>query len=193
MGASSSSSLARAASEFSRRGFIWVSVASLFVGLTMKIRCSLSSEKPRASAVDVGPNGTVEHSVVGSGASGVLSPAVSPKPGARWCCLRREVKMATMSPRWRSSLRLPLRTHKYNGTTSSGTYEYTAQQKRDRKYVINHDGVWYPRVGALCGCTLHSFLAGIYRSNSNWDHIAELTDDLSWNVTNMRQYFERLE
>jgi choline dehydrogenase len=72
-------------------------------------------------------------------------------------------------------------------------YENTEQQKRDSKYIADQDGVWYPRVGALGGCTVHSFLVNVYPSNSDWNYIAKLTGDQSWNAENMRKYFERLE
>jgi choline dehydrogenase len=53
--------------------------------------------------------------------------------------------------------------------------------------------IWYPRVGSLGGCTVHSFLVAVYPSDSDWNHIAQITGDASWNAENMRQYFERLE
>ncbi|MGH7874306.1 MAG: GMC family oxidoreductase, partial [Candidatus Binatia bacterium] len=33
----------------------------------------------------------------------------------------------------------------------------------------------------------------VYPHNADWDHIAELTGDSSWQAANMRRYFERLE
>ncbi|MBD2164597.1 GMC family oxidoreductase [Calothrix membranacea FACHB-236] len=72
-------------------------------------------------------------------------------------------------------------------------YSNLEQQKRDTKYYPEQDGVWYPRVGALGGCTVHSFLVEIYPSNSDWDYIAQITKDPSWKSDNMRKYFERFE
>src|SRR5207302_8937962 len=72
-------------------------------------------------------------------------------------------------------------------------YANAEQQQRDSKYLPDRDGVWYPRAGTLGGCTAHSYLTAFYPSNSDWDNIAKLTGDPSWNATNMRQYFEQLE
>src|SRR5208282_829938 len=68
-----------------------------------------------------------------------------------------------------------------------------AQQLRDFKFYPAQDGVWYPRVGSLGGCTLHSFMVDIYPSDSDWENIETLTGDHSWNPSHMRRYFERLE
>ena len=77
-------------------------------------------------------------------------------------------------------------------------YGDTNQQRRDTKYVPGKDpgntgGVWYPRVGAVGGCTIHSALISMYPSDSDWDNIAQLTGDSSWNSDRMRTYFERIE
>jgi choline dehydrogenase len=61
---------ARAASGFSRRGFIMGGIASLFAGLAMRIKGSLSREAAAATAVDLAPDAPVEYIVVGSGAGG---------------------------------------------------------------------------------------------------------------------------
>ena len=75
-------------------------------------------------------------------------------------------------------------------------------------------GIWYPRAGTLVsvymssnfgnaayklrnyhkgGCGQHNALISIYPFNSDWDNVAEITGDASWESGNMRQYFERLE
>lgn len=77
-------------------------------------------------------------------------------------------------------------------------YGDTTRQRMDSKYVPGKDpdntgGVWYPRVGAVGGCTIHSALISMYPSDSDWDDIAQLTGDPSWNADRMRTYFERLE
>jgi choline dehydrogenase len=71
-------------------------------------------------------------------------------------------------------------------------------QQRDPKYRYEWDGrrvdgVLYPRAGTLGGCTAHNAMIFVYPHNADWDHIAELTGDRSWNAQNMRHYFERLE
>ena len=72
-------------------------------------------------------------------------------------------------------------------------YADLVQQKRDDKYVAERDGVLYPRVGALGGCTAHNAMIMVYPHNEDWDHIRDLTGDPSWGASNMRTYFEKLE
>jgi len=73
--------------------------------------------------------------------------------------------------------------------------------ERDPKYYERYPpdtgplvrGIWYPRAGALGGCTAHNAMILIYPHNRDWDDIAALTGDASWNADSMRGYFERLE
>lgn len=71
-------------------------------------------------------------------------------------------------------------------------------QRRDPKYreIWNGrrvDGVLYPRAGTLGGCTAHNAMILIYPHDADWNEIATLIGDQSWNAENMRKYFERLE
>ena len=72
-------------------------------------------------------------------------------------------------------------------------YASDEQQRRDTKFIPEHNGVLYPRSGTLGGCTAHNAMITVYPHNSDWDQIAQLTGDPSWNSEHMRQYFERLE
>ena len=72
-------------------------------------------------------------------------------------------------------------------------YKDQEQQRRDSKFVAEHDGIFYPRSGSLGGCTSHHAMLIVYPHNSDWDRIAEITGDPSWQSGNMRKYFERLE
>lgn len=72
-------------------------------------------------------------------------------------------------------------------------YRDDAQQRRDRKFVPEQDGVFYPRAGTLGGCTAHNAMITMYPQNSDWDGIAHLTGDASWHSDRMRSHFERLE
>jgi choline dehydrogenase len=77
-------------------------------------------------------------------------------------------------------------------------YGDSHRQKLDPKYREVYDGervdgVLYPRAGTLGGCTAHNAMIFVYPHNADWDGIAELTGDRSWNSENMRRYFERLE
>ncbi|MGL5794081.1 MAG: hypothetical protein ACRC06_06640, partial [Waterburya sp.] len=67
-------------------------------------------------------------------------------------------------------------------------YANDKKQHRDPNYDPKKDGVWYPRVGALGGCTIHSLMVEMYPSNSDWDYIADITKDPTWKAENMRKY-----
>ncbi len=53
--------------------------------------------------------------------------------------------------------------------------------------------IWYPRAGALGGCTAHNAMITVVPQDSDWDHIADITGDQTWCGENMRPYFKRLE
>ena len=77
-------------------------------------------------------------------------------------------------------------------------YTSQEQQRRDPKYRETWDGkrvdgVLYPRAGTLGGCTAHNAMIMVYPHNADWEGIAELTGDPSWDPDHMRSYFERLE
>lgn len=72
-------------------------------------------------------------------------------------------------------------------------YADLAQQQKDDKFDPKQDGVFYPRAGTLGGCTAHNALIVVYPSNEDWNAIAALTGDDSWNAENMRGYFEKME
>jgi choline dehydrogenase-like flavoprotein len=72
-------------------------------------------------------------------------------------------------------------------------YADLRQQTRDPNFRSDHDGVWYPRAGALGGCTAHNAMIFVYPSNSDWDYIADLTGDRSWRSSEMWAYVQRIE
>jgi choline dehydrogenase-like flavoprotein len=77
-------------------------------------------------------------------------------------------------------------------------YASDESQQKDPKYRREYrgipvDGVLYPRAGTLGGCTAHNAMILVYPHNADWDGIARLTGDASWNADRMRTYFERLE
>jgi choline dehydrogenase len=77
-------------------------------------------------------------------------------------------------------------------------YASDAAQEKDPKYRRDYrgvpvNGILYPRAGTLGGCTAHNAMILVYPHNADWDGIAQLTGDPSWNADAMRQYFTRLE
>lgn len=89
-------------------------------------------------------------------------------------------------------------------------YQDDARQKRDFKltYTLPDGseytglnppagatikGVLYPRTATLGGCTAHNALVAIYADRSDFQYIADLTGDSSWNPSNIRNYWIKLE
>ncbi|KAJ5115842.1 hypothetical protein N7456_000190 [Penicillium angulare] len=53
-------------------------------------------------------------------------------------------------------------------------------------------GILYPRAQALGGCTPHNALIWITPHESDWDNIANLTGDKSWDHENMNRYLQKV-
>ncbi len=73
------------------------------------------------------------------------------------------------------------------------TTRMTPSKERDSKFVRERDGVWYPRAGTLGGCTAHNAMITVIPQDSDWNYIAQVTGDTSWQAGNMHRYFEKLE
>nr|WP_246722832.1 GMC oxidoreductase [Aliikangiella sp. G2MR2-5] len=71
-------------------------------------------------------------------------------------------------------------------------YSDITRQRKDSKYVEGQ-GIYYPRASTIGGCTTHHAMITIYPHNSDFNRIAEITGDYSWDAYKMRRYFERLE
>lgn len=54
-------------------------------------------------------------------------------------------------------------------------------------------GLLYPRTAALGGCANHNALIMMYPLDEDWNDIAKMTGDHTWNAVHMRKYFKRLE
>ncbi|GGF63727.1 choline dehydrogenase [Azorhizobium oxalatiphilum] len=72
-------------------------------------------------------------------------------------------------------------------------YADDAQQRKDWRYSAAEDGVLYPRVRALGGCSAHHALIIVRPNDLDWNHIWQLTGDDSWRASNMLGYFRRIE
>ncbi len=72
-------------------------------------------------------------------------------------------------------------------------HHYSKDEQRDEKYCPDKGGVFYPRAGALGGCTVHNAMITIVPHDSDWNGIAELTGDQSWRAEKMHKYFTKLE
>ncbi|RDJ00820.1 choline dehydrogenase [Rhizobium phaseoli] len=72
-------------------------------------------------------------------------------------------------------------------------YENQEMQERDWRYSSEKDGVLYPRVRGLGGCTAHHAMIIVRPNHCDWNHIFAITGDESWKASHMQAYFERIE
>src|SRR5258708_14700603 len=72
-------------------------------------------------------------------------------------------------------------------------YEEDDRQRRGDKFVPARGGVLYPRSATLGGCTAHNALITVYPHNHDWDEIADVSGDRTWESAAMRGDFQRLE
>jgi choline dehydrogenase len=75
---------------------------------------------------------------------------------------------------------------------------YSNNPERDPKYhkpgeYPGAPGIFYPRASGVGGCTTHHAMITVYPAESDWNNIAAIVDDDSWNAKNMRKYFNRIE
>lgn len=69
-------------------------------------------------------------------------------------------------------------------------YGDRARQNKDSK--ATDEGILYPRGAHLGGSTMVNAMITVAPKNSDWNDIAALTGDTSWQSTNMNKYFERV-
>ncbi|KAK7755605.1 hypothetical protein SLS62_002540 [Diatrype stigma] len=161
------------------------------------------------------PNKTYEYIIVGSGAGGSPLAARLAQAGHSVLLIDaggdhgrlKEVEVPALSIH--SSER-----NEFSWGFFAHHYEDPAQARRDRKYTYRAReggyyyyysgtsppegaeplGNFYPRVGALGGCTEHHALITILPADEDWAHIQSLAGgDASWHPENMRAYFRKLE
>jgi choline dehydrogenase len=72
-------------------------------------------------------------------------------------------------------------------------YTDETRQARDFKYDPVRGGVLYPRAAALGGCTTHNAMIFMLPHDSDWNYIAEITGDPSWNARSMRRHALAIE
>lgn len=166
---------------------------------------------PQVEAVGPTANSTYEYVIVGSGAGGAPLAARLALAGHSVLLidagedhhLERQVAIPALNGY--ASEYNPIRweyfvDHYENETQANRDSKMTYLTKEGEYYVGLYPpegaeklGIYYPRTGALGGCTEHNALVTIKPTDKDWDDIAALTGDDSWSSDNMLQYFERLE
>lgn len=88
-------------------------------------------------------------------------------------------------------------------------YQDLARAKQDPKFVYRQRngetytglsppsgaeplGILYPRAGTLGGCVSHNALIFVTPHASDWNYIAQITGDDTWNAANMQQYLDKV-
>lgn len=80
-------------------------------------------------------------------------------------------------------------------------YEYMVWRKKDGSFYVGTSppkgakqlGIWYPRAGTLGGCAMHNAGISTVPRDEDWDYIAKITGDETWEAKNMYKYLQRIE
>ncbi|KAL1917110.1 uncharacterized protein VTP21DRAFT_5308 [Calcarisporiella thermophila] len=57
----------------------------------------------------------------------------------------------------------------------------------------HQDTAFYPRVGALGGCSIHNGMTAVYPNKRDFDTLVKATGDETFDEPHMREYFKRME
>jgi choline dehydrogenase len=159
------------------------------------------------------PRADCEYIVVGSGAGGGTLAARLAEAGRTVLLLEAggdPKQLSSGNPAEPGSSRLPYDYevpvfHAFASENEAMKWDFFVRhygndqlQRKDPKYREawggqRVDGVLYPRAGTLGGCTAHNAMIMVYPHDADWDNIAAITGDSSWNSDKMRTFFERVE
>ncbi len=65
--------------------------------------------------------------------------------------------------------------------------------RTEQHFYVPGKGLYYPRGTSIGGSTTVNAMIALYPDNNDWNAIADLTGDASWDASAMRDYFVRLE
>jgi choline dehydrogenase len=69
---------------------------------------------------------------------------------------------------------------------------YTDPERQQRDSKITPEGILYPRGGTLGGSTAVNAMITVLPKRSDWDQIASLTGDGTWQAAEMDRYYDRV-
>jgi choline dehydrogenase len=175
--------------EWTRREFL---SASLKTGLGAAALATTASSSRIVRALTTPEADEFEYIVIGSGAGG----------GPLACNLARAGKHVLLIEAggldWNTNIETPAFHPKASEDPSVAWnyfvehYSDPARQARDSKRVPGK-GILYPRAGTVGGCTVTNAMVTLYPDHRDWEYIARLTGDSSWDAQTMRGYFDKME
>ncbi len=176
--------------RYNRRDFIKVGTAAT---ITSVLFPSCTKLVPKSKRIIASTGDSFDYIVVGSGAGGGPLACRLVEAGFRVLLLEAGGENKN------SLIEVPA----FHGLTTEepelsweffvNHYSSRVDQIKNSKFNYDKNGVFYPRATGLGGCTIHNAMIFMYPDNSDWDHLANITSDKSWNSTNMRRYFQRME
>jgi choline dehydrogenase len=159
--------------------------------------CKASEDDADASGDALTDATDYDYVIVGSGAGGGPLAANLARAGFTVCLLEAGEDSGN-----RVDYQVPaLHTHATEDPTMRWDYfvqHYSNPEKKGSAWADDkarkEDGkIFYPRTGAIGGCTAHNAMIIVYPHESDWNHIADVTGDASWGADKMRQHFVQLE
>lgn len=76
-------------------------------------------------------------------------------------------------------------------------YSKTSGYKRfedwNTKFLKTNPSIYYPRASGVGGCTRVNALINLYPDHEDWNNIAQLTGDMSWNSKDMYKCFQKMQ
>jgi len=149
------------------------------------------------------PKSEYDYVIVGSGAGGGTLAARLAEAGMRVCLLEAGGDPHEAAPGLPEQYDVPA-FHPLASENEAMSWKFfvrhysdAATQEADPNCRSDPDtgapSVYYPRAGTLGGCTAHNAMIFMAPNDSDWDHIAALTGDQSWQARAMRHYFRRVE
>ena len=176
--------------KYNRRQFIRVSSAVTFSSLLFP---ACSKILPKKARILASTEERFDYIVVGSGAAG----------GPLACRLVEAGFRVLLLEAGGENNNVLIDVPAFHGLTTEAAdlsweffvnhYSNRVDQLKNSKFNKAKNGIFYPRATGLGGCTIHNAMIFMYPDNSDWNHLANITSDKTWEATYMRRYFQRME